>query len=130
MFGVGSYPAHPPALRSIISMLNSKMVEPVSQDVPADYPEKFVIVDRVGGSEIANGRIIVPLFAFQCYAINTGDAENLAETLLSVLKSSQFTQHNDVQFRHFVLVGGPQHFPDPKVSSRRRWQLTGTFAIS
>ena len=131
MFGVGVYPVHPPALKSMVTLLVSKMAPvPVSQDVPTDRPNKFIVVDRVGGSEIAHGTVSVPIFVFQCYALNTGDAEELAELLLAELKSAQFTVVGDVQFRNFSLVGSPQHFPDPQVQDRRRWQMTGTFAIN
>ncbi|MCA1841345.1 MAG: hypothetical protein LC723_13655, partial [Actinobacteria bacterium] len=71
-----------------------------------------------------------PLFVFKCYALNTGDSEDLAELLLSVLKSAQFTRQGSVQFRHFSLVGGPSDYPDPNVPNRRRWQLTGSFALN
>lgn len=134
MLGVGNYPAHPPALKTMITLLSSVLAPiPVSQDVPGDveggYPDTFVCVDLVGGYETANGHISVPTFAFQCYALGAGSAEELAGNLLAALKSAQFTVVGGAQLRNFTATGGPYNFPDPDVP-RRRWQLVGTFAMN
>jgi len=131
MFGVGDKPPFPPALKSMIALLKLKMpTVPVSEDVPKVRPITFMTVDRAGGDEIADGYINAPLFIFQCYALDAGSAEELAELLLSVLKSAQFTRYGDVQFRYFTLAGGPKNFPDPDVPSHRRWQFSGTFTLN
>jgi len=131
VIGIGTYPAHPSALKNMVGLLASRMSPvPVSQDAPVDRPNTFITVDRVGGSETAHGLISTPLFVYQCYALTTGAAETLAETLLAELKSAQFTQYGDAQFINFSLSGSPQNFPDPAISSHRRWQMTGVFAIN
>lgn len=131
MLGVASWKAHPPALRNMIAMLGERMPGlRVSQDVPKARPQSFVTVDRVGGSEGGSGTFSLPLFVFNCYALDAGSAEELCEELLATLKSAQFTELGEVQFRGLTLVGGPQHYPDPDVADRRRWQMSATFGIS
>lgn len=131
MFGVGDYPQHPPALKSMIALVRNKLpTVPVMEDVPRDYPNTFITVDVVGGDELAGGLVSNPRFAYRCYSMDSGGAEELCALLLAVLKSAQFTKYGNVQYRHFVIVGLPQRFDNPSVPGRRSWQLTGTFAIS
>jgi hypothetical protein len=131
MLGVANWRAHPPGLKSLIALVKARRPGlSVSQDVPRVRPESFVTIDRVGGSEDASGTVSVPLFAFDCYALDAGGAEGLCEELLATLKSAQFTSEGDVQFRGFTLVGGPHNYPHPDITDRRRWQFSATFGIS
>jgi len=131
MFGVGNYPAHPPALTNMLGLIEDRLpTVPVFNDVPQTYPNTFITVERVGGDDIAHGHISAPLFVFQCYSVDSGGAEELAELLLSVLKSAQFTKLGTVQFRKFELAGGLAAFPNPRVPGRRRWQFSGTFTLN
>lgn len=131
MLGVANWRPHPPGLRNMIAMVAGRMPTlSVSQDVPKTRPVSFVTIDRVGGSEGALGTYSDPLYVFNCYALDAGGAEELCEALLATLKSAQFTSLGDVQFRGFTLAGGPKHFPDPDVTDRRRWQMSGAFGIS
>lgn len=131
MLGVGDRPPHPAALGVMIELIKQKVpTVPVFNDVPVTPPNTFITVDRVGGTELAGGHISEPMFVFQCYSPDQQGSEELAELLLSVLKSARFTRLGPVQLRAFQLVGGPQSFPDPKVPSRRRWQFTGTFSMN
>jgi len=131
MLGVAEYPAFPPALKNMIQLLKLKMpTVPVSGDVPSKYPTQFIVVQRVGGTDSANGTINNPRFVFDCYSSDTGGAEELSELLLSVLKSAQFTRYGPVQFRAFSLEGGPQEYDNPAVPGRRRWQFTGTYTMN
>lgn len=131
MLGVSDYKPLPPALLSFIELL--KELNPalsVSQDRPKQRPEQFVVVDLLPGSEDVTGTLMAPVFAIQCYATNTGDAEQLCGLVLSQCKSSQFRQLGDVQFRKWTTESAAYPFPDPLVADRRRWQFTGTFGIS
>lgn len=131
MLGVGEHRPLPPALLSMISLLQElNPALSVSQDRPKTRPQSFIVVDIVGGSEDATGTISMPVFAIQCYATNTGDAESLCGLVLAQCKSSQFTLHGDVQFRGWRTESIPYPFPDPLVADRRRWQFTGAFGIS
>lgn len=130
MQGVSNWPVFPAGLKTMIDLITLKLPSvPVFNDVPSTPPNAFITVDRVGGDQIAGGYINQPMFAFQCYAPDIGGAEQLTETLLSVLKSAQFTRVGDAQLIKFKLIGGPHNFPDTQVSSRRRWQFAGTFSM-
>lgn len=131
MWGVGNRTQFPAALKAMVALLKLKIpTVPVFNDVPGTPPNTFIVVDRVGGTEIANGHVNEPMFVFQCYSPDQGGSEELCELLLATLKSAQFTHHGAVQWRYFNLVAGPSSFPDPKVPSRRRWQFTGTFSMN
>lgn len=131
MLGVSEHPSLPPALLSMIELLrNLNGGLSVSQDRPKSRPQSFIVVDLVGGSEDATGTLAEPVFAIQCYATNTGDAERLCGLVLAQCKSSQFTLHGDTQFRGWRTESLPVPFPDPLVADRRRWQFTGAFGIS
>ena len=131
MLGVGERRPLPPALLSMIDLLRE--MNPglsVSQDRPKQRPQSFIVVELVGGSEDATGTISEPVFAIQCYATNTGDAEVLAQRVLAQCKSSQFKTRGDTQLRGWSTLAIPVPFPDPLVADRRRWQFSGVFGIS
>lgn len=132
MLGVGEHKPLPPALKSMIGLLKNKLVPPlsVSQDRPKVRPDKFVCVTVSGGVEDDTGTIAEPVFVFQCYALNTDGAEELANQVLALCKSAQFTQLGFTQFRKWTTVSLPQEFPDPLVPEHRRWQFTGSLGIS
>ncbi|QFG13137.1 tail terminator [Gordonia phage SteamedHams] len=131
MLGVSEHEPLPPVLLSMIGLLRE--LNPglsVSQDRPKSRPQSFIVVDLVGGSEDVTGTLTEPVFAIQCYATNTGDAESLCGLVLAQCKSSQFTLRGDTQFRGWRTESVPYPFPDPLVADRRRWQFTGAFGIS
>ena len=131
MLGVSEHAPLPPALLSMIELI--KELNPalsVSQDRPKSRPQTFIVVDLVGGSEDGTGTLAEPVFAIQCYATNTGDAERLCGVVLAQCKSSQFKLNGDTQFRGWRTESIPVPFPDPLVADRRRWHFTGAFGIS
>ncbi|QFG05089.1 tail terminator [Gordonia phage Cleo] len=130
MFGVAEYPSHPPALKSMIRLLESGGFTPVGEDVPKVRPNLFYRVELVGGTEHRTGAMSFPVFAFQVYAMDTGMAETQSGYLLAFLKSKQFTALEHVQYRGWSTVALPAPFPDPRVADRRRWQLSGEFGLS
>lgn len=131
MLGVSERSPLPPALLAMIELLReASQGLSVSQDRPKQRPESFVVVDLLPGSEDATGTLMESVFAIQCYAMNTGDAERLCGLVLAQCKSSQFTLRGDVQFRGWRTESTPYPFPDPLVADRRRWQFTGAFGIS
>jgi len=133
MFGVADYAPRPPALKTIIQLLKLKLpTVPSLASLPSSdtAPTRYIVVERVGGTETAQGYISEPSFAFQCYAPDTGAAEDLCELLLSILKSAQFTKVGNVQLRYFTPTSLPANFPDPRVPGKRRWQFSGTFTLN
>lgn len=131
MFGVSDVDPFPPPLRNMIQLLKQKIpTVPVSMDTPKNYPNTFITVGLVGGGEGAQGTQNAPSFVFNCYALDAGGAEDLAELLRAVLKSAQFTRLGHVQFRAFTLEGGPYENSNPDVPGRRRWQFSGTYTMN
>lgn len=131
MLGVSEWPAFPPPLKSMIELLKLKMpTVRVSNDVPKNYPNTFITVRLAGSGEEAQGKINTPAFTFDCYALDAGGAEELAELLRSVLKSAQFTRVGNVQFRAFTIDSGPFENPNDQVPGRRRWQFSGTYTMN
>ncbi|WNN95741.1 tail terminator [Gordonia phage Fribs8] len=130
MYGVADYRPHPPALKSMIDLLTAGGFTPAHDDVPKTRPDLFYRVELISGDEHRTGAMAVPVFAFQVYATTTGIAEVQSGKLLAYLKSRQFRALGDVQYRDWSTVGLPVPFPDPRVSDRRRWQLTGSFGLS
>lgn len=131
MLGVGEWPVHPSAKKAMIQLLKLKLPTVISTgSLPEKHPNTFIVVERMGGDEQANGMVSNPMFAFQCYALDAGSAEDLAELVLSVLKNAQFTRQGPVQYRKFELVSNVQEFPNSAVPGHRRYQFTGTFSLS
>ena len=130
MFGVAEYQPLPPSLKSMIRLLESGGFTPVAEDVPKNRPNLFYRVELVGGTEHRTGAMSFPVFAYQVYAMDTGMAETQSGYLLAFLKSRQFTALGNVQYRGWSTVALPAPFPDPRVSDRRRWQLSGEFSLS
>ena len=131
MLGVADWKPHPPALKTLITLLKQRLLTlSVSQDIPKIRPQTFITIDRVGGTEGSSGLYSLPLFAINCYALDAGGAEELSERVLAELKSLQFREVGDVQVRAFNLVGGPHHYPDPDITDRRRWQMTVEMGFS
>lgn len=102
----------------------------VSPDTPKTRPNEFVTIDLLPGSEHHTGLYAEPVFAIQCYAMNTGRAEQLSQDVLAQCKAAQFKLFGDVQFRGWTTVSTPYPFPDPLVADRRRWQFTGRLGMS
>lgn len=130
MFGVAEYQPLPSSLKSMIRLLEHGGFTPVHDDVPKTRPPLFYRVELVGGTEHRTGAMSFPVFAYQVYAMDTGMAETQSGYLLAFLKSRQFTALGNVQYRGWSTVALPAPFPDPRVSDRRRWQLSGEFSLS
>lgn len=131
MFGVGEYPPQPAALKAMLGLLKLKVPTVQSYpEVPSTYPTQFIVVDKTGGTETADGKISNPVFVIQCYANDVGSAETLAGLVVSVLKSAQFTKHGTVQFRKLTVVSEPTPYNNPVVPNRKRWQTTVQFSMS
>lgn len=58
---------------------------PVSGDVPATRPERFVTVERTGGGMDAYGLLDRSMFAVQCWATSRDQAGSLAQTVVPLL---------------------------------------------
>ncbi len=133
MLGVSSYTPRPSATATLISLLSTALPDVATAgDVPGEddgYGPQFVVVDRVGGTDIAQGYLAENMFAFGCYALSGPDAEGLAERVIAALKTAQFRAVGAVQLGKFTVIGGPHKFDDPKVIQRRRYQLTATFIM-
>lgn len=133
MLGVSSYTPRPSATKAVIGLLTTALPEvPAMGDAPGqddDYPSTFVVVERAGGADIAQGYLGQPMITLQCYGLNGPDAEALAEQVIAALKSAQYKSTAGVQFGRFTVIGGPSKYDDPKVPQRRRYQLTATFIM-
>lgn len=133
MLGVSDYTPRPSATKALVDILTVALPDVASAgDVPGEddgYDDSFVVVDRVGGTDIAQGYLAENMFAFGCYALSGPDAEALAERVIAACKTAQFRTVGTVQLGRFTVVGGPHKFDDPKVIQRRRYQLTATFIM-
>src|SRR6266568_7898770 len=133
MLGVSNYTPRPSATAALISILLAALPGIfISGDVPGEddgYDDSFIVVDRVGGTDIAQGYLAENMFAFGCYALNGPDAEALAERVIAACKTAQYKAVGPVQLGKFTVIGGPHKFDDPKVIQRRRYQLTATFVM-
>lgn len=131
MLGVSSYTARPSITKVIRDVLTSAIPgSPSMGDLPGEedgYPDSFIVVERKGGTEIAQGYLAESLLVIQCYALNGPDAETLAEQVVAALKSAQFTRVGETNLRKLNLVSLPQKYDDPRVVQRRRYQLAATF---
>jgi hypothetical protein len=70
----------------IIGWLSQKVAVPVSADVPADKPDRFITIERTGGSR-DNHVVDRPNLAIQCWGTSRLDASELAYEVDAILPS-------------------------------------------
>lgn len=96
---------------------------PVVTLVPASRPDKFVLVQQLGGTR----RNVVTdsvLIAVQGWAKSQYEAERLNRECLGILEASG----REVGVRKFVPYSLPQWFPDPDTNTPR-FQFSGELRI-
>lgn len=89
---------------------------PVSTDVPADRPKRFITIERTGGSR--SERRDLPMLAVQVWAESRVQAGDLAGMVADEIE--HVTEHSQVGR---VSLSGPYNFPDPS-SGQARYQIT------
>ncbi|OZD23818.1 hypothetical protein CH253_08120 [Rhodococcus sp. 06-156-3C] len=130
-----------PATAVAVALLNARLPEGVRAyaDVPRERPPSlFVTVKRVGGVR----RNVVtdnPLYVVGCYAPGDMQAEALANDAIAVFENApgvavEYVDAYDVTQSAFVNrydeAAGPQNYPDPDVSTHRRWQFSASLGIA
>lgn len=100
----------------------------VSDRVPDDRPERMVRLSRLpGGGLAAAGATDVVRLLVECWSMDDGEAERLANVVRAVLASSRSHWAAGTFIRHWKEDGGPYEFPD--TSGQARWQLTGELLL-
>lgn len=114
------FPYAPKVVRSYLATALGSSVR-VSTEVPAERPAKLVTITTAptGGG---NNLVLSPRrLIIQVYNANETVAGELAETVLSHLKSAPYVQGNGL--RNVTVVGTPARFDDPD-DSTPRFQMT------
>lgn len=109
----------PPAVRCVLSILRSAGLVAHSR-VPNPRPNEFHIVRRLGGIEqtpVSDG----PLVTVETWAADDSRAEELSQTVRTVIHSAKGHQHNGTLVYRVAGVGGPAPLPDPDGSPQIRW---------
>lgn len=84
--------------------------------IPPNRPERFITIERTGGSR---GRLMeTPVFAVQVWAGSILDADSLAATLCGECQKLRRQA-----WVASLTVGSPYNFPDPD-SGQARYQFT------
>jgi hypothetical protein len=126
-----------PAVSVVVSYLSPLLDVPVSNLVPADRPDSFVRVWRVGGpkiNEVTDG----PMITCECW--HPVSAEDLANQVLQLLDDmgSQFIEYPDDfgnthrawVIDYFEEVGAPTQMEDEDVPDQDRFVLTVRLGIA
>lgn len=121
---VGSRPS-PQAF--IVALLTANLQVPVSTKIPDTRPERFITVQRVGGSmrNLVTDRVQL---AVQAWAESEVYAERLCIECEAVLSASVCTPFRGAMIRHFREVTAPLSFPD--VSGQPRYQAMVEFDLA
>ena len=69
----------------VVARLSSALDVPVSASAPPSRPDKFVVVDPVGGSSTLDA--LHPEYAFQAWAKTDAEAEELARAICDEMAS-------------------------------------------
>lgn len=120
-----------PAVVVAVSLMKSVLPADVhvSSKMPRTRPEKIVRISRAGGP-MANMVTDAPLLIFECWAISSVDAENLANLVRAELARSQSKTIDGAFIRWYREAGGPADFDHPDVTDMSRWQLSGELGIA
>lgn len=97
----------------LLDHLNEKLTPPVYMERPVDPPEKFVLLERTGGST-SNHITGEGTFAIQSYAPSLYQAAELNEAVLKVVP--EFPTHKEI---NFARVDGYYNFTDSTTKDYR-----------
>ena len=103
----------------LVAFLRYELDVPVDADVPANKPERFVSLERVGGERDTFRDL--PRVAIQAWAVTRYGASELASDVADALERFKFEPGIAR-----VEVGSTINFPDPE-SNKPRYQVTATF---
>jgi len=73
-------------LEEVVTYLDGQLEVPVSTEAPATRPQKFVVVDPVGGYSTLDERH--PQFAVQSWAVTYESAESLARDVCDAMRAN------------------------------------------
>ena len=102
---------------ALVSWLGTETGIPCYGDVPGDRPDKFLTVERTGGSE--GPGIRRPSIAVQVWGPSKYEASALADEVAELLWSRAV---EIPQIRSCTINSGPYSFPDPE-SYQPRYQI-------
>lgn len=105
----------------LVAYLSKYLDVPVAADVPEIRPDRFVSLERTGGSF---DQIVVdhPTLAVQCWGLSRSDAKNLAYKVDSLVRMIPDEIHNIA----YVSRNSLYNFPDDK---QARYQIVFDFTI-
>ncbi|QIS16497.1 hypothetical protein [Nocardia arthritidis] len=125
-----------PAVSVIVTYLAPKISVPIMNHAPANRPDSFVRVTRVGGVKkniVTDG----PMLTFECW--HPVSAEALSMQILDLLENAPGEavdylgddgKPHKAWLAFYEEVGAPTQHPDPEVPQTDRWVLTARLGIS
>ncbi|MBF6333443.1 hypothetical protein [Nocardia transvalensis] len=115
----------------MIVLLRSALGVPVVNELGAQRPARFVLVDRTGGPMV-NEAVDGPQFRLECW--DSDDAEGLAYAVWSAVWSARGSYVDYGGGRAWITrveeIGGPAHVPHPDVPEQDRWVLALRMGIA
>lgn len=128
---VDSWPKPKPGLAVTRAVLAAKLPSvPVSSDMPATRPAKFIRVSLLD-TDHPNPGATVPRPLIECWAETSVLAEVLAgDAVHALLNAKNNNPHAGAYVKAFDDVQGPFELNDPDIQDRRRWQFHGNLWLS